>query len=287
QTYSVQPVGVTAKFFDVLQVAVVRGRSFSAAEEEAAAPVVIVSAYTAAALWPNMDPVGLRLWLEQAGGTYSPVQVIGVVRDLFPDMRERPPRDVYLPYRYEATRFPHYSAILLARGPGLPQELGRRLLAQVTSEEPQVGLSAIRSMDDEVRGDAGSADLLSRLLAALGLIGLVLAITGLYGLTAFLATQRRREFGIRKALGATNLWLSTMVAVEGFPPLLKGAGLGAGMAVFIGYWLRARSFPTLAPFDWLALLVVSALLPLVGMVGTVLPFRRMLRAEASQMLRED
>jgi hypothetical protein len=78
-----------------------------------------------------------------------------------------------------------------------------------------------------------------------------------------------------------------MVALEGCAPLLKGTGVGAGIAIMIGFWLRARSFPTLAPFDWLALVVVCSILLLLGLVGTVLPFRGIFRGEASEMIRDD
>jgi len=149
-----------------------------------------------------------------------------------------------------------------------------------------VGIDAVRTMHDELAGEMGPTDLAVRALTLLGLLGLTLAVTGLYGLTSYLATQRHREFGIRKALGASNTALLLMVANEGLPSLANGACAGSFAAVIIAFWLRARQFHSLSPFDPLSLLGVTGVLILAGFIGTILPFRRLIRREASAMLRD-
>jgi ABC-type antimicrobial peptide transport system permease subunit len=141
-------------------------------------------------------------------------------------------------------------------------------------------------MQEELTGDTASTELFAKALTTLGLVGLLMAVCGLYGLTAHLAALRGREFGIKKALGATNLLLSRTVAVEGLPALLKGLGAGTLIGILAGFWLRSRQFHTLQPFDAIPLLAVGGVLLVAGLAGNLLPFRRLLQREASDLLKE-
>jgi predicted permease len=286
----VQRVGITPGFFDVLGVRILEGRGISDREDHDALPVAVVSARAAAAFWPGRRAVGRSLWL--VGGASSPLpelRVIGVSPDVpygatFPGLVG----EIYVPYAAVANdaKYP-LPTLLVARGPEAAAAVVGRVRAGVAQSQPQVSFTSIKTMEDELRGDERQvAELFSKALAILGAFALLLAVTGLYGLTAFLATQRRREFGIRKALGATNLSLCGMLALEGCPSLLKGAGTGVFLAVFISFWLRARRFPTLNPMDGWAILAVSLVVVLAGLMGTVLPFARTLRTSPSVMLRE-
>lgn len=281
--------GITSQFFETLQLPLRRGRSISIADERGASPVAVIGERTAEAFWPGRDPVGQEILLGGRDGSRHPVHVIGVV----PDVRygasgagSHPTLMVYLPYDYVIDAWGPDTATVIARGSGPASAIVTSLRDSIGRTDPQIGFLSIRTLKDELTHETGSAQVSTRILATLGFFGLVLAVTGLFGLTAYLANQRHREFGIRKALGATNLVLSRMVTVEGLPPLARGAGIGAFAAILIGFWLRARQFHTLHPFDPVSLVGVTIVLVLAGLIGTVLPFARLIRRDASTMLRE-
>ena len=282
----VTAVGVTAGYFESVALPVRDGRLFTDAEDRAAAPTAVVSEEAAAAFWPHGSPVGRPLWLTVDDRTRLMLTVVGVVHDLRREDRFR--TSVYVPYQYFVQRVRHPSTVLLvATGPGSAGDLGHRLVDGVGRLAPQAGVVTVQPLDDALTGGRDAPRLIARSLEALGVFCLLIAVVGLYGLTAFLATRRRREFGVRKALGASPWRLARMVAVEGAPAFLKGLGAGAVPAVLVGYWLRVRQFPGLEPFQAATWLVVGGVLLLAGLIGTVLPFWDLITRDASAMLREE
>jgi predicted permease len=280
--------GVTSAFFDTVGVGLTRGRSFSASEDVNGAAVAVINIGLAEAFWPGLDPVGRVVYL---GGTTldDAVRVIGVV----PDVRTegagtaRSHLAAYVPYARSVRHFTgRPPAAVLVRGPELAPLLVQRLRDGVGRLAPEVGFTAVRTMDEELRRTQGPAAVMAGVLPSLGALGLLMAITGLYGLMAFLATERHREFGIRRALGATPLHLVRMVAGEGLPLLGRGVGVGAILAVLIADWLRSRQFYTMQIFDPVPWFAVACVLLLAGLAGTVLPFGHILRGDAAEMLRE-
>jgi hypothetical protein len=285
-THLVQPMGITEEFFEVLRMPVTRGRNISAGDDQRAAAVALVSERTAAALWPGLDPVGRRFWFD--AGSKDGVDVIGVVPGIkYRDDNVRSKLDVYLPFNQYALRgWPILSTAMVARGRGPAESVLAGIRSAVGRSVPEAGFRATRTMQEELTGDTASTELFAKALTTLGLVGLLMAVCGLYGLTAHLAALRGREFGIKKALGATNLLLSRTVAVEGLPALLKGLGAGTLIGILAGFWLRSRQFHTLQPFDAIPLLAVGGVLLVAGLAGNLLPFRRLLQREASDLLKE-
>ena len=280
--------GITPGFFEIRRTPPLRGRGFSSDDEKNASPVVVINESTATTFWPGRDPIGRMIWI---GGTTlkDAARVVGVVPDVRSDGLSWQTRrlGMYLPYSYLLQRAEAQRPIaVIARGSGPAADLVRRLRDGIGQLAPQVGFTATRTMDEELRQGQGLAPIWAGALGSIEFLGLLMAVTGLFGLTAYLAEQRRREFGIRKALGATSWFLVRMVAIEGLPPLLRGMAIGVVPGVLLGGWLRARQFYTMQMFDPIPWLVVCSVLLLAGMVGTVLPFRRMLRTEAASMLKD-
>jgi putative ABC transport system permease protein len=259
--------------FDVIGLPILRGRTFSVAEDENAVPVAVISESVAATFWPGRDPLGRSLWFPTAAGPGEPIQVIGVVRDAQVDASDPSlRRDVFLPVGFRTEP----SVAIVARGVGPATAALDTLRASAVRMEPHVGLLSSRTLEEELAGTVAAARLMGEVLGTLGLVGLFIAVAGLYGVTAQLAVQRRREVGIRKALGASNMKLCTMLMAESVRTLVLGIVPGIVVGQLVAVSLR-RSFPNLEPLDGEAFVAVSIVLLVTCLLGAVVPFWRTIR----------
>jgi predicted permease len=265
---------VTSEFFDVIRLPIVRGRGFTREEEAGPVTVAVVSERVAAQFWPGRDALGHRLWFPDDKAFTAPVQVIGVVPDVPVPSSRANDGDIFIPFGH---RRPDDAVAIVVRGSGPSQGALEILRATAQRSEPPIGFLSSHTVDGELAGGIGPAILIAGVSAMLGLVGLFIALAGLYGITAQLAAHRRKELSIRKALGATNATLCRMLAAESTRILFIGIAPGIIPGMLAGFALRRRSFPNLEPFDWFAFAGVSALLVATGLLAAVLPFRRVLR----------
>ena len=231
------PVGykyVSAGFFDVLGIPIVRGRSFTAAERDEH-PVVIVSESLARALWPNRDGVGETFRLEEdlttgtRPGNEAPVPprivtVVGVSRDVpgfrFTDVREA---DIFVPTSLDAP-----STSLVARVNGDPDLARQTLLDHLTRIDPNMGMIVtLRSLARLERLLLGIAFWVSLVLGGLALL---LTVSGLFSVLSYLVEQRTREIGVRMALGASSRQVTRLILSQATRPVMYGLLAGAGLA---------------------------------------------------------
>lgn len=263
---------VSREFFDVLNLRLIRGRTFTPLEEASFAPVVVISETVASTFWPGHAALGRRLWIQAGAGGSEGLEVVGVAADVHTDAYDPSGRrDIFLPFGF----WPEPSVAVIARGDGPAQTAADVLRATAVRLEPPVGFLSLRTLDEELAGSVAAASLMGQVLTGLGLTGLFIAV-GLYGITAQLAAQRRKELGIRKALGASDTALCTMLIRESAFTLLLGIVPGIILGQLAAWSLR-HSFPSLEPFDWVALTLVPALLFLTGVCSALLPFRQVLR----------
>jgi predicted permease len=265
---------VTSEFFDVLGLPIVRGRGFTK-EEESAGAVAVISEKVAAQFWPGGDALGQRLRVVDSKDLPPPVQIIGVVPDVPMPSRRDNDGDIFVPF---GRRFQFDGSVaILVRGSGPSQATLGLLRATARRSEPPSGILNSHTVEEELAGSAGPAKFMATLAAMLGLVGLFMALAGLYGITAQLAVRRRKELGIRKALGATNFALCRMLVGESTRILFVGIVPGILLGVLAGFALRSRSFPNLDPLDVVPVLAISSLLMGTGLFSAVLPFRRVLQ----------
>lgn len=277
--------GVTAEFFDVVPLALRRGRLLTPADDRDAAPVAAVSEGTARRLWPGRDPVGQSLWMTGIGGRQVEVTIVGVLADSRLGLERRRDSEAFVPYAFAQLSLLRGSTALLVAGPIPADQLAERIRTDLARQEPQVTFEFVSPWLLAMRGGRETV-VLAQGVVVLGTVGLVMAMSGLYGLTAFLATQRHREFGVRKALGASGFALFRMIFLEGLPPIVRGEVIGVAVAMLTGLWLKARQFPALDVLDPFALSTITMALLAAGTLGSVLPFAQLIRREASAMLRD-
>jgi predicted permease len=275
----VRYLAVSPDFFQVLGLPLRMGRDFSDGDVESAAPVAIVSEGAAEAFWPGQDPLGRRFSLRRD----DPVrEVIGVVANT--GSRLRGGLDlpfVYLPIQQEYS--PRVSVIV--RGVPDAGALLEPLRRGLRAVEPELAVFDVRTVEQTV----GLALLPIRgaalVLGLLGLLAFGIAMLGVYGVLAYVVSQRTREFGIRKALGATSAGLYGLVIGAGFRMLILGAVPGMLLA-FVAARLLGRLLYGIAPHDPITFTLIPAVLLMVGLCACVVAARRAARIDPTVALRD-
>jgi predicted permease len=265
---------VTAEAFDAFGLAVTRGRVFTTSEDEDAAPVALVSDTAARRFWPGVDPIGRRIRVNHEPAAALEVVVIGVVPDFAP-RRGRDLDDLLAVYLPLAHRRPDSALALIARHDGDAGRLAEQIRTTLQRAVPDTGFLSVSTLEQEFHERWAPPASIPRVLGVLGLIVFVVAMGGLYGLMSYLAAMRRREIGIRKALGATAMTLCRMLARETSPMLLAGIVIGILGGLLVGTLFVRGDFRLLDP---VAIVTVAGFLYAAGLVGAIAPYVPTIRA---------
>ena len=269
---------VSPGYFETLRIPLLRGRDFGEADREGAPRVAIVSEALARRVWGEADPLGRRI--RWARGDDEPRTVIGVVGEVKNQtLGETVDGMVYLPLAQRHTADVH----VLARGPGVT---GTTLRAGVLAADPRLSLSDPQSLEAVTGVGLLPARVAALVASLLGGLGLFLAVLGVYGVVAHGVVQRRREIGIRMAIGARAPDVSRMVVLGGLRLALPGLIVGAAGAVAVGRLLRGMLLG-ISPSDPATLAAVGALL--VGSVALAswIPARRASAVDPIEALRSE
>jgi predicted permease len=228
---------VDPTYFATMRIPILRGRAFADSDNETAPQVAIVNQTMAKKLWPDEDPVGKRFRWAGESGSY--VEVIGVARDgqyffLSPESQ---------PYFYLPLAQNFSSRLSLQIRSSLPPEsLGLAVQEQIRALAPDLPIIDLSTMQHTVRGLGGLFifRLAASLAAALGFLGLTLAVIGVYGIVSFGMVQRTREMGIRVALGANRKDILKLALGSGLALISAGVVLGV-----VSAWALTRAMAKL------------------------------------------
>jgi predicted permease len=275
---------VTPPYFDTMRLPMAAGRAFAESDTEDSRPVVIVNETMARQFWPGADPIGRRVRAPRIGGD-ALFEVIGVARDSkYLAVFEGP-----TPHMYSAmAQVPTSWRMIQVRTSAAPETLGPLVEREIQSLDPDMPVADLRTMTQALEGGAGV--LMFRIgatqAAAMGLLGLLLAIVGVYGVVSYGASQRTREMGIRIALGAEPWRVRSLVMRQGI--VLVAAGLACGIAAAaVVTRLIGRFFVLVGAGDPMTFLTVTVLLTAIAMVACYLPARRAMRVDPMTALRHD
>ena len=274
---------VTPEFFSALALPIVRGRNFTPQELASSAPVVLVTESTAARFWPGQDPLGKLLDVGSRAGMYRPSsEVIGVVRDSRNvKLWEVDPIYIYLPL----WRDQRFTQPLLIRVNGDPRRLMAAVREEVHEIEPRMPVF-IHTLEE-----AEGLQLLlfqgaSGVVGFLGVIALVLAAIGLYGVLSYIVSRRTKEIGVRMALGADRRSVIGLILRRSFRLTIIGAAVGVVISALISRVLSVLLFG-ISPLDPLTFVGVCAFLLCVAMLASYLPARRAARIDPMEALRDE
>jgi predicted permease len=270
---------VSANYFALLGIPIVRGRTFEERETSGSSSVVVLSESAARRFWPGEDPVGKRLRFVDTT-VYS--EVIGVARDIrASDLAKVDDAFVYLPVSPTG----QIGLNLLARVQGSPAAFAQAIDREVRALDAHVLVKTAR-LEDNLELWTVAPRITSRLALALGLAGLVLASIGVYGVMAFAVAQRTREIGIRMTLGARRADVLRLVLRQSMRPVALGVVLGlAGCAAVSG--VLSSLLYGVSPLDPLVFGGVSSFLVGVALLAAWIPARHATRVEPMAALREE
>jgi putative ABC transport system permease protein len=271
---------VSPSFFTTLGLPIVRGRAFTDADREGAAPVTIVSESIARRFWPGADPIGKRV----VGGSKNPLTVVGVVPDTrYRDLRT-PHAVIYYPLRQ--SEFPFPPTTLLIRAHRSHADLAAQLRRTVEESTPEFALASVTPFEQLLARPLAQPRMNAVLLAVFAGAALLLAAVGLFSVLATRVRQRRYELGVRMALGATSTDVAWLVVRRGALLAAVGAGGGLAMAVVLDRFIRALLFEV-SPWDVPTLSGACALLVAVALVAAYVPARRAAEVDPMIALRTD
>lgn len=283
-------VSATPGYFETMRIPLARGRYFQGSDTSTSQPVVIVDEKLARRFWPNQDPIGHRMYQPSDSNDFLKTDehtrwlyVVGVVRSArIEDLSTGTPVGVYyFPYLQSPERY----FTLAARTAGDPESILHSIRPKMAAIDPELAIFDVHTMSE--RGELSLSSRRVSMTLALGFsaLALFLAAIGIYAVLAFVVAQRRREIGIRMALGSTPGRIVQLVLHEGL--ILVGIGLLVGVAgSFLLRSAIAGQIYGVQPFDPLVLLSVIAVLGLIALVACLVPAHRAVQVDPMIVLSE-
>lgn len=272
---------VGPKYFDMLGIKLLRGRPITDQDGADAPRVAVINQTLAGRIWPGEDPVGRALRLGSPDA--DPLLVVGVVEDGKYNYLEEPQEPyLYLPFSQR-----HWEDVmLLAETDGDPLPLAPQVRGVIRSLSQETLLLPQTTLAGVLRDATYSRRLMALALGVFALLGLVLAVVGLYGVSSHAVNRRSREIGIRMVLGADRRSILRLVLDRGGRLILMGAGLGIPGAVALGLVLRGSLYGV-SPIDPLSLIGATVVLGLVTVTAVLLPSRRAAAVEPLNVIRQE
>lgn len=269
---------VTPSYFRVIDLSLSRGRLLRDADTTMATPVLVINQAAAARFFENREPLGaqIRFW----GVTWT---IVGVVaNEKFHGVTEADPIAAYAPLAQAPTRG---TGVLLVRAAGDPVALGSAIAAVVREVDPALAVFGVEPLDDTLLRSVGQRRFAMILLTLCAGLALVLAVIGVHGVLSYGVTERRRELGIRVALGAAARQITWLVVREGLLLTSVGIAVGIGGALIASRALSSLLFGVGAT-DPTTYIVVAAALAGVALAATLLPARRATQVDPARLLRD-
>ena len=274
---------VSPRYFETMRIPLLRGRGILDSDTQDSAHIAVINEAMAEKYWHGQDPIGRRFTM--AGNPKQPINVVGIAKNC----RCENIRGPIHPYIYLAFAQRYHTPVALQVRTSLPlATVDREIVGLVHSLAAGVPVSNVQTMTealDTLRGfllyQIGAG-----LAACLGLLGLTLAVIGVYGVVSCAASQRTHEIGIRMALGARPIDVLRMVLGQGL--FIVGTGLLVGiLAAFAIARLAGNFLSGVSPLDPLTYISASTLLAIVALAACYIPARRATRVEPLVALRHE
>jgi len=266
-------------YFETAGVVIENGRGFTQVDQQASLPVAVVNEKLARDYWPGEVALGKRI---QVPGETQMRQIVGVARTgNYTGWAEPPQPCVYVPL--EQNQLP--AMTLYVRSKGEPAQILIPVGREVNAAGPQVLLSGTRTGEQIIDGGLFQARIGVGLLSVFGFLALGLASIGLYGILAYAVSQRKREIGLRMALGATQPSVLRLILMQGMSLVVTGVLIGCAAAFAVGR-LLSRMLYGVSASDPISLTGAALMLLGVAFVACYLPARWATRVDPLTALRE-
>jgi putative ABC transport system permease protein len=272
---------VSPDYFATMGIRLLRGRVFSERDDERAAGVMVISDTMARTQWPNEDPIGKRIAVNY--GSTGPREVVGIVADVKESAVSEPARaEMYTPFAQ--TPWPFFT--LVVRAERDPAPLATALRTIVTRLDPEQPPGDVQTLSYYVREATAQPRFTATLAAAFAMLATVLAGLGIYSVLAYSVAQRRREIGIRLALGARAADVRSLIVGQAMTLGAAGVVVGVAASIALTRVLASLLFGVSAA-DPLTFAVVCMVLLIVVAAAAYLPARRATTVDPLVALRAD
>jgi predicted permease len=267
-------------YFRTMGTTLLKGRDFTAHDNESSPAVAIISQAFAQRFWPNEDPLGKRISVNDEGP--NPREIVGVVRDVKQNEWTAVPNlEMYLPHLQSPTP---RGLTLVVRSNGDPLRLVSAVENQVWAIDKNLPVSEIKSMEEVISGSIEQQRFNMFLLGLFASVALILAVVGIYGVMSDSVSARTHEIGIRMALGAQPADVLNMVVRQGMG--LAAIGIAAGLVG--AFWLTqfmSKLLFEVSPTDQTTFIVIPAILAVVVLCACLVPARRATKVDPLEALR--
>jgi putative ABC transport system permease protein len=272
---------VSPAYFNTMRTSLLRGRAFADTDNQNAPPVAIISQKMAEQFWPGEDPIGKRFGISKSTNAW--LEVVGVARDT----KVVNPVPWTIPYFYLPLAQNYSSHLALQiRTPLPPETLALQVEEQVHEIDPALAVSDVMTMDQQIQGANGFFlfNLGARTAGGLGVLALLLAVIGIYGVVSYAVNRRAHEIGVRLAIGAQHCDILRMILRQGMALVAIGAAIGIAMALAIAHAV-SRFLMGVSSNDPLTIFGVSVVLGSAALLACYLPARRAMRVDPMVALR--
>jgi predicted permease len=271
--------------FAALGTPLLSGRDFSASDRKETTPVVIINHAMAQWLWPGRDPLGRRIKLGRLQTPSPWMTVVGVVGDMkLYSLTQTPRPEMFVPYTQ--TPFPSFATMqFIVRTTEEPAQILGSLRRAIAEVDPAIPVARVRTVDELVASVSATARFATLCMSAFGGAALLLATVGLYGVIAYTVQQRRQEFGVRTALGATRGQIVRLVLGDGVRLIVIGLVIGAGLSAVVGWLMRSMLYHV-SVVDPVTIAAAGGLLLGAALLACLLPAARAAAVEPRVALDE-
>jgi putative ABC transport system permease protein len=270
---------ISPDWFQTMRVPIAMGRQFTASDNAEAPRVVIINQALAHRYWPNENPVGKHIIV----GRQQPSEVVGVAQGVKNNgiaVESQP--QLYFPF----SQSPWANMNLLVRTAVEPHQLASAVQQQIYSIDRDQPVTDVQTLDELVNASRAQPKLITFLLSAFSSIALVLVIVGIYGVIAYSVAQRRRELGIRLALGADRSDILQLVVKQGIILAVIGIGVGLATALLLTRVISSLLYKVSA-WDFATLALSPLVFLVIAVFASYLPARRATQVHPNEALRQN
>jgi predicted permease len=274
---------VSPQYFDVMRIPLLRGRAFNDGDKQNSQHVAVINEKMMQLYWHGEDPIGRRFTISDGGK--DTVEVVGIVRNSKDSgLSDAPEAFFYVPITQHETTL----ATLQIRAAGAAESVAQETAMTVQAIAPTMPVYGVQTMSQALKGVGGLFLFKAGAVLAgtLGLLGLILATVGVYGVVSYTAAQRTREIGIRMALGAQPGQVLAMVCKQGMIIICAGLVIGLAAALAIGRVVGSFLMGVTGT-DPITYASVTAILMLIGITACYVPARRAASLDPTEALRHE
>jgi predicted permease len=269
---------VSPEYFETMGISIVRGRAFDDRDRQDSKPVALINETMAERFWSDRDPVGSSIFVDFGVERV----VVGVVEDgKYRALLEDPQPYVYIPLS-QAEYLEHLNFVVRADGDA--SGLVGLIQQEFSKVEPNLPPPLVQTVEEHMSRSLGDARAPTILIGTFGLLALILAMTGVYGVMAYVVSQRTHEFGVRAALGADSRQIVLMVLRRGMKTTLVGIAAGLVLSAVVTRLLGGFLYEV-SPLDPIVYLAVALSLALVSILACFVPARMASRVDPMVALR--